>query len=109
MKNVKKYISGIFFFFCLGIFVYEVANSTIRGYVLTDKSPKVKAFIINEKNYFGNTPVSHEFSYSYSFKIDDKIYKGDSMESKFNVGDSIIVRYLKSNPSLNESVSYFPK
>lgn len=56
-----------------------------------------------------HSPVSQEFSYSYLFEIGNKIYKGNSMESKFNIGDTILVRYLKSNPSINEPVGYYPK
>lgn len=109
MSSVKKYISSSIFLLAVGVFACKVINGTIKSNVLTEKSPEVKAVIINERNFFGNSPVSQEFSYSYLFKIDDKMYKGNSMESKFNIGDTILVRYLKSNPSINEPVGYYPK
>lgn len=106
---MKKYISISIFIIAVGVFVYKIINSTIKSHMLTEKSPEVKAVIINEKNFFGNSPVSQEFSYSYLFKIGNKIYKGNSMESKFSIGDTILVRYLKSNPGINEPVGYYPK
>ncbi|WP_316839143.1 hypothetical protein [Pedobacter gandavensis] len=109
MKQAIDYIRwGVFFAF-LGFFVCKVAIVIAKGILLTEKSPQVKAVIIDEKNFFVNSPSSGEFSYSYSFKIKDKVYEGNSMESKFKIGDTILVRYLKSNPSMNESVDYNDK
>ena len=109
MKNIKKYITTGIFLLSLGWFIYKIIYGEIRSKVLTGKSPQIKAVIINEKNYFGNSPVSHEFAYSYFFKIGDMVYKGNSLESKLKVGDTILVRYLASNPKMNEPVNYNPK
>lgn len=104
-----KFIRNGVFLLALGLFLQKIIVNTVSGALLTGKSPEIKAVIIDEKKFYGNSPVSQKFSYSYLFKIGDKVYKGNSMESKFKIGDTILIRYLKSNPDVNESVDYYHK
>lgn len=55
-----------------------------------------------DKNYLGNSPVSHEYTYSYQFNADGKLYTGDSNDPKLVVGDTINVRYVIGWPSIND-------
>ena len=57
---------------------------------------KTKAVIINEENAFGNN--SRRFSYSYRFYQDGHAYTGNSLDSKYQVGDSVWVKYVPSFP-----------
>jgi len=76
-------------------------NSFLKNRKLEENSIKVKAIVINTKNYFGHNPVTRSFSYSYEFGIDNKKYRGDTNNSKYAVGDSIEIEYSASNPEYN--------
>lgn len=70
---------------------------------LTEKDfVHTKAVIINEKNYMGNSPVSHTFSYSYTFTINGNTYKNNARDPNLKIGDTIDVEYAKDRPSLNK-------
>jgi hypothetical protein len=101
MKKFKIYTCLLIIVLCLGTCVYRCTKKN-NQYALLRKSPfTIKAIIINEKNFYPNHPVTHEFAYSYQFTLNDKTYKASSLNSKLKIGDTIIVRYLKSDPSLN--------
>jgi len=104
LKKTITYIRLGILLLSLGYFAYTVFWNNIKHSKLTTMSPRIEAVIINEKNFFGNSPVSHDFSYSYRFKIDGKVYKGDSMNSKYGIGEVILVRYDQSDPNINEPV-----
>lgn len=101
---MKKYYFYFIVIILLGIFTYKFIYRKIEEQLLGNGCPEVTAVIIDEKNFFGNSPVSQDFSYSYSFKIDGKTYKGDSYDMKFKLGDTIRVRYVESFPTMNEPV-----
>lgn len=88
----------------VGLFTYKFIHAEIESRLLDNECPQVTAIIIDEKNFFGNSPVSQDFSYSYAFKLDGKTYRGDSFDRKFKVGDTIRVKYVKSFPTMNEPV-----
>jgi hypothetical protein len=90
------FISVVFLYFLFVIFKRQIQN-----YLLDSSGKITKAVIINKKNYFVNSPVSHEYSYSYAFTVGDKLYKGNSQNSRYNIGDSIVVEYAKDYPSIN--------
>ncbi len=52
----------------------------------------------------GNSPVSHEYTYSYQFIVNGKAYTGNSHDSKLRIGDSVEIEYAKSAPSHNRTL-----
>ena len=78
--NILKYVterwtlflfSGIVLYFLFGI----VLRGNLKNYLLNKKSETTKAVIVNEENYWGNSPVSKTFSYSYKFTVAGKKYR----------------------------------
>ena len=68
---------------------------------LNTQSVVKQAVVIDEKNYFGNSPVSHQFAYSFEFATDGKKYTGNTRDSRCRVGDVIKIKYVPANPSFN--------
>jgi hypothetical protein len=106
LKKLKKYI-----WILIGLYiVIDLFYSLMMRY-RTDYIPKVKiiytkAVIINERNYLPNDNVDFRYTYSYSFKVEGKTYKGDSHNMTVHVGDTIDVKYNKDNPNINKSLVY---
>ena len=105
-KNFLKYITERWTLFLFaGIAIYFFVGILIRGIVksyLLDKNPTIiKAVIVNEENYWGNSPVSKTFSYSYEFIVDGKAYREDSRNTSLKIGDSVIVEYVESFPNFS--------
>lgn len=98
---IKKYYVLIFFVTLFFSIIYEIGYRGLKNYFLKNKAIQCKAIIVNEKNYYGNSPVSHEFSYSYSFEIDGTIYKRNSNDSSLKLGDTILIEYVNFYPSFN--------
>jgi len=88
-------ISGVVYFVGLGIY------RGIKNYCLNQYAVTTQAVIIDEKNFWGNSPVSHEFSYSYCFFVNENNYTGNSFNSKLSIGDSIQVDYCTFYPKFN--------
>ncbi|WP_425489798.1 DUF3592 domain-containing protein [Hymenobacter citatus] len=57
------------------------------------------AVIIDRKNFFGNSSVSHQFS--YSFRVNGRDYTGNSRNPIYKIGDTVKVRYIPHNPEYN--------
>ena len=105
-KNILKYISerwGLFLF--SGIVLYFMFGIIFRGNLKTyllNKNPEItKAIIINEENYWGNSPVSKKFSFSYEFIAGGKKYREDSRNEKLKIGDTVLIEYLNSYPNFS--------
>ncbi|OMP79385.1 hypothetical protein BW716_09830 [[Flexibacter] sp. ATCC 35208] len=87
-----------------GFFICKVGRRILTGYLLKHDAQRTRAVIIDEKNPTGNSPVSHDGSYSYVFYINGEAYTNDSQDSKFQIGDSVDVEYVKSWPFLNRRI-----
>ncbi|QKG56253.1 hypothetical protein GKZ68_06110 [Hymenobacter sp. BRD128] len=79
-----------------------IIYSSIGNHYLRTEGVITEAVIIDEKNYFGNSPVSHDFSYSYQFAVDGKQYTGNSLNSKYAVGQIVKIKYVAGFPRFNE-------
>lgn len=101
MKKLKTYTTVLIILGLISFWTYIFISRHVKNYLLEHKSQKTKAVIINEKNYMGNSPVSHEYTYSYSFDVNGETFKGNSDEPKLKIGDTITVRYVSSWPSIN--------
>ncbi|PUZ21651.1 hypothetical protein DCM91_16600 [Chitinophaga costaii] len=87
-----------------GYIFYKVGKRQLTGYLLKHDAQRARAVIIDEKNYWGNSPVSREGSYSYLFYVNGEAYKNDSKDTKLQVGDSIDIEYVKYWPSLSRRI-----
>ena len=75
---------------------------SVRSYYLRTEGIVTKAVIIDDKNYFGNGTVSHDFSYSYRFTVNGEEYTGDSRSRKYSVGQTVEIKYAANHPCFNE-------
>lgn len=86
----------------IGYLIYKIAVNSFTDHFLGN-SPKItKAVIINKKNYVPNHPVSHIFSYSYQFEVNEEKYTGNAHDPALQIGDSVEVEYNKEHPGINK-------
>ncbi|MBT9395316.1 hypothetical protein KLP40_19270 [Hymenobacter sp. NST-14] len=80
-------------------------RTCVQGHRITQaferKTATIKAVGIDKKNFFGNSPVSQQFSYSYRFQLQGKWFEGNSRDPALRVGDSILVDYVVDAPEYN--------
>nr|WP_293844528.1 hypothetical protein [uncultured Arsenicibacter sp.] len=101
MKN----LFGLLFLFGIPAYwIYIIYMNNFRSKALDGKTRMIKAIIINEKNFYGNSPLTQTFSYSYLFKVGLVDYKGDSQDPDLTIGDSILIKYSIENPDFNKPV-----
>lgn len=107
MNKLKTIVTISVLFVMLSYVFYKFGKRQLTGYLLKHDAQRAKAVIIDEKNYMGNSPVSHEGSYSYRFYVNGEAYKNDSKDPKLQVGDSIDIEYVKYWPVLSRR--YLPQ
>jgi len=93
--------SALVLLFCIGHIFYAIGKRVLTSYWLQHDTVRVNAVIIDEKNYAGNSPVSHQGSYSYLFYVNGEAYTNNSHDSKLQVGDSIAIEYAVGRPYFN--------
>jgi len=86
-----------------GHFGYTLIKGAKRQQMLYATLETTSAVVISKKNFFGNSPVSHQFSYSYSFRVNGKTYIGDTKDPAYKVGNTLKIRYATSRPEYNEA------
>lgn len=102
--NMKKIQNAFWLLLGAGVIcyiVYKIAMNSFTAHFLGSNPKIIKAVIINEKNYLPNQPVKSEFSYSYSFIVNGKQYKGNSHGITFKIGDSVWIEYNQDHPDIN--------
>jgi hypothetical protein len=64
---------------------------------------KIRAVVIDGTNDQSPTPkaVGDDFTYSYMYTINGKIYKGDTHNEKLKVGDSLWIEYASEHPGFS--------
>ena len=65
MKKIKGLITIVCLLCLFGYIGYQIINRTFTNHLLMTEGVYIKAVIIDEKNFMGNSPVSHEYCYSY--------------------------------------------
>ncbi|WP_254562854.1 DUF3592 domain-containing protein [Dyadobacter diqingensis] len=98
---IKFYFGLALIFLLIGYPIYFLIRSGVASHKLSSDSQTIKGVVIDEKKFTGHSPVNQTFYYSYEFRVDGKIYKGNTENSKYAVGDSVEVEYAKSNPDYN--------
>lgn len=102
MQKIKGYITVAGLLWLFGYIGYKIIQRVTTDRLLKTEAVHVKAIVINKKNYMGNSPVSHEYSFSYEFTVGGKHYEGNSHDSNLKIGDSVEVTYVKDSPELNK-------
>ena len=83
---------------------YKVTVNTINSYKLAAFGENQVAYVYGKKNARG-TPYRY-----YRFEVNGKVYKGFSVsDPSFTIGESIMIVYLPSDPSINYSSTYVDK
>lgn len=86
------------------LIVYKVTVNTINSYKIAAYGENQVAYVYGKKNARG-TPYRY-----YRFEVDGRIYKGFSVsDPSFTIGESIMIVYLPSDPSINYSSTYVDK
>ena len=88
---------GLIVLYFLGVLIKTGLKDDLLKYYPVE----VKAVVINERNYWGNSPVSRTYSYSYEFIVKGKKYKADSRNEKLKIGDTVLVKYVSFFPSFS--------
>lgn len=83
--------------FLPSLYIYR----SLKDYLIDKYKKETKAVIVDERNYLGNSPVSHEYSYSYSFDVEGNLYNGNPHNSSLKIGDSIKIEYCNLFPKFN--------
>lgn len=81
--------------------VYKGTVNTVNTYKLAAYGEYQVAYVYGKKNARG-TPYRY-----YRFEVDGKVYKGFSVsDPSFTIGESIMIVYLPSDPSINDSSTH---
>ncbi|OLY95462.1 hypothetical protein [Cnuella takakiae] len=110
VKPLKRYIPGFYLLLVTGLVCVIFFNAYKRRYSIKNSPKKyIKAVVIQERAYSGNSPVSQSFAYKYQFDVAGKKYSGTSYDEKIQPGDSIEVEYVIENPENNAPKDYYNK
>lgn len=99
--DINFYFNLFVILFIIGFPIYFLIKSCVATHELSNECKIAKGVIIDEKNFTGHSPVNQTFYYSYEFEVNNEKYRGNSMNKKYKVGDSVDVIYAVSNPSYN--------
>ncbi|WP_184544870.1 hypothetical protein [Mucilaginibacter sp. FT3.2] len=105
MKKIQNIFWLLFPLVIIGYFIYKVATNSFTDKFLGSNPQRIKAITIDEKNFMPNQPVKPEFSYSYSFKVNGYLYKGNSHDISLKIGDTVEVEYNKDHPNINKPLN----
>ncbi|HEX8660054.1 MAG TPA: hypothetical protein VF690_21095 [Hymenobacter sp.] len=97
---------GLFFLLAApAYFVYVLSSGYYEQQKLENSATTiVAARVTSERHYFGNSPVTQQFSYGYEFSVQSKLYSGDTRDPALRPGNSIQVKYVTNNPDINSPV-----
>ena len=95
-------VQAVIGFTALTVGLLLIPYNMLKNAFLSHSKTTIRAVIINEENAFGNN--TRRFSYSYRFYQRGYEYTGNSLNSKYQVGDSVWVRYVPTFPRFNRIV-----
>jgi hypothetical protein len=104
MKKLKNYLAFILLVIILGSFFYQIIHRVLTDFLIKRYPVHTKAIVINEKNYYPHSYVTHDFAYSYTFTVDGKTYTNNSHNINSKIGDTIEIEYVKNFPSFNKPI-----
>jgi len=86
----------------VGYVIYKIAINSFTDHFLGSNPQRIKAIIIDHRNYMPNQPVKAEFSYSYQFAVKGEKYTGNAHDNSLKVGDTVEIVYNKDYPNINK-------
>jgi hypothetical protein len=103
MKKIQYAFWILFGFGVIGYMIYKIAMNSFTEHFLGSHPKRIKAVIINDKNYMGNH--SQVFTYSYQFVVNGEKYIGNSHDKGITIGDSVDVIYNADHPNINKALN----
>lgn len=102
--DIPLRLDYVLIFALISLIVYKVTVNTINSYKLAAYGENHVAYVYAKNNARG-TPYRY-----YRFEVNERVYKGFSVsDPSFTVGESIMIVYLPSDPSINYSSTYVDK
>jgi hypothetical protein len=99
--DVSAWLGIVIMVLTLAYVLRTCAQWERRAQALEGSTVTIKAVVIDKKNYLGNSPVSHQFAYSYRFQVKGQLFEGNSHDPALRVGDSLVVDYALDAPEHN--------
>lgn len=100
--TIKNIVGLLFLIGLPAYYIYIISCNSTRNNALEGETLQARAVVIDKKNFYGNSPVTKQFSYSYKFSANGKTYEGNTRDSNFRIGDSLTIKYVPENPEYNE-------
>ena len=96
----RSHLTWVFLALILVYIIFEGGHKTLENYRLKRKGICVKAIVL-EKNHVGAKGVIYTH---YQYIAKGVVYQGiSSSDDNANIGDSIVIVYLDSDPDINRS------
>ena len=73
----------------------------MRSALKSELKNEIEAVVINEKYFWGNSPVSKTNTLKYEFFVKDERYEGICPSENYKPGNKIKIYYVVSNPNYN--------
>jgi hypothetical protein len=106
-KQSRSFVLAIRLILGFGVlgyfFLYNPIKWTIGKHYLKKEGVLIKAVVINRYRPYIGAHHGLDTTCDYQFIIGNTLYKGDTDDSVYSVGDSICVRYWQAFPSINMS------
>ena len=102
-NSPKIYIGNIFFILVLIYCIITVGKGTIEIHRLKSDGKCAEAVVLYKNNIGSHGVIDSH----YEFNVNGRIYNGSSDEENLaEIGDTIYILYLKSDPQINRSCSF---
>jgi hypothetical protein len=99
VKWVFTIVSGVILFSACGYGMYLYLSENKR---LCEEGLISKGWV-----YGGRSGLKSRYYYKYKFRADNMVFEGEQKRNaifEFQIGDSVLVRYVESDPSINELI-----
>lgn len=105
-SNLKSYLALVFVIWLFSDMGYRMfLRFPLRNFLIERNPVQIEATIVNRKNYVPNSNISpRDFTYSYRYAVDDKLYYEDSRIEGLKLWDRIPIEYSKSFPSFSRVI-----
>ena len=77
-------------------------GSQMRSWLKNKPKTETIATVIDEKYYWGNSPVSNFNTYKYAFSVGANNFTGTCPNQKYRPGNKIKIEYVTERPEYNQ-------
>lgn len=102
IKNRKIHLLTLLILLLAGRFIYGASEKTIENYRVANNGDLSKGIVTSRMEVGAKGTINIE----YKFQANDAEYIGHTTNENYEIGDSIYVLYLSSNPSINRSYTF---